>query len=209
MQVGRRRRASTRCSTALALERAAATAQFTPGTMRTASPRRLTVRRRVRLEARVSAITVTAIPVVRAPARLHGAAPTPVPWSQHVYESNSCDAPCRAASLVALLAAPRRWRWPPLLALAQAASSRRPHPPRRHRRRAGRRRGRPRRPSRTPTACEALWSQGDFVAKGTLIILVIMSMGSWYIIFTKLFEQRKLMRERARRAPRPSGRPAR
>ncbi|WP_413870637.1 hypothetical protein, partial [Albidovulum sp.] len=41
---------------------------------------------------------------------------------------------------------------------------------------------------------EALWSQGDFVARGTLIIMIIMSMGSWYIIFTKLFEQRKLMK---------------
>ncbi len=41
---------------------------------------------------------------------------------------------------------------------------------------------------------QALWTQGDFVARGTLIIMVIMSMGSWYIIFTKLFEQSKLMR---------------
>jgi len=45
-----------------------------------------------------------------------------------------------------------------------------------------------------PYGLEALWSQGDFVARGTLIIMVIMSMGSWYIIFTKVFEQGKLMR---------------
>jgi biopolymer transport protein ExbB len=45
-----------------------------------------------------------------------------------------------------------------------------------------------------PYGLEALWSQGDFVARGTLIIMIIMSMGSWYIIFTKLFEQSKLMR---------------
>jgi biopolymer transport protein ExbB len=45
-----------------------------------------------------------------------------------------------------------------------------------------------------PYGLEALWSQGDFVARATLIIMVIMSMGSWYIIFTKLFEQSKLMR---------------
>jgi biopolymer transport protein ExbB len=45
-----------------------------------------------------------------------------------------------------------------------------------------------------PYGLEALWTQGDFVARGTLIIMVIMSMGSWYIIFTKLFEQSKLMR---------------
>ncbi len=45
-----------------------------------------------------------------------------------------------------------------------------------------------------PYGLQALWTQGDFVARGTLIIMVIMSMGSWYIIFTKLFEQSKLMR---------------
>jgi biopolymer transport protein ExbB len=33
------------------------------------------------------------------------------------------------------------------------------------------------------------------VSKGTLIILIIMSMGSWYIIFVKLWEQSKLGRE--------------
>ncbi len=46
-----------------------------------------------------------------------------------------------------------------------------------------------------PYGLEALWRQGDFVSRGTLIILVIMSMGSWYIIFVKLWEQFKLMRE--------------
>ncbi|TXH40138.1 MAG: MotA/TolQ/ExbB proton channel family protein, partial [Burkholderiaceae bacterium] len=45
-----------------------------------------------------------------------------------------------------------------------------------------------------PYGLEALWKQGDFVARGTLIIMIIMSMGSWYIIFTKLFEQQKLLK---------------
>lgn len=45
-----------------------------------------------------------------------------------------------------------------------------------------------------PYGLDALWSQGDFVARGTLIIMIIMSMGSWYIIFTKLWEQRKMMK---------------
>jgi biopolymer transport protein ExbB len=45
-----------------------------------------------------------------------------------------------------------------------------------------------------PYGLDALWTQGDFVARGTLIIMVIMSMGSWYIIFTKLFEQSKLLK---------------
>jgi biopolymer transport protein ExbB len=46
-----------------------------------------------------------------------------------------------------------------------------------------------------PYGLEAMWRQGDFVSKGTLIILVIMSMGSWYIIFVKLWEQFKLGKE--------------
>ena len=45
-----------------------------------------------------------------------------------------------------------------------------------------------------PYGLAALWAQGDIVAKGTLLILVLMSMGSWYVIVTKLFEQSKHMR---------------
>jgi hypothetical protein len=45
-----------------------------------------------------------------------------------------------------------------------------------------------------PYGLGALWAQGDVVAKGTLLILVIMSMGSWYVIFTKYFEQAKIIR---------------
>jgi biopolymer transport protein ExbB len=46
-----------------------------------------------------------------------------------------------------------------------------------------------------PYGLEALWKQGDFVSKGTLIILIIMSMGSWYIMFVKVYEQWKLFRQ--------------
>jgi biopolymer transport protein ExbB len=46
-----------------------------------------------------------------------------------------------------------------------------------------------------PYGLEALWQQGDFVAKGTLIVLVIMSVGSWYIGIVKLIEQARLMRD--------------
>jgi biopolymer transport protein ExbB len=42
-----------------------------------------------------------------------------------------------------------------------------------------------------PYGLGALWAQGDIVAKGTLFILVLMSMGSWYVIITKFFEQSK------------------
>ncbi len=46
-----------------------------------------------------------------------------------------------------------------------------------------------------PYGLSALWEQGDFVSKGTLIILVLMSMGSWYILITKLYESIKLSSE--------------
>ena len=45
-----------------------------------------------------------------------------------------------------------------------------------------------------PYGMEALWRDGDIITRSTLIIMIIMSMGSWYIIFTKLFEQSKLMK---------------
>lgn len=46
-----------------------------------------------------------------------------------------------------------------------------------------------------PYGLDALWKGGDFVSRGTLIILLIMSMGSWYIIFVKVYEQFKLFRQ--------------
>jgi biopolymer transport protein ExbB len=46
-----------------------------------------------------------------------------------------------------------------------------------------------------PYGLSALWAQGDAVAKGTLLILVLMSMGSWYVIFTKFAEQSKLNKQ--------------
>jgi biopolymer transport protein ExbB len=43
-----------------------------------------------------------------------------------------------------------------------------------------------------PYGLDALWRTGDLIAKSTLIILGIMSIGTWYIFFTKLHEQIKL-----------------
>ncbi|MFM0740180.1 MotA/TolQ/ExbB proton channel family protein [Paraburkholderia xenovorans] len=40
-----------------------------------------------------------------------------------------------------------------------------------------------------PYGLEALWHNGDFVARFVLLVLVAMSMGSWYIIVTKFVEQ--------------------
>ena len=45
-----------------------------------------------------------------------------------------------------------------------------------------------------PYGLAALWAQGDWVSRGTLIVMVIMSIGSWYIIVAKVFEQRKLLK---------------
>ncbi|MFM0242973.1 MotA/TolQ/ExbB proton channel family protein [Paraburkholderia phytofirmans] len=40
-----------------------------------------------------------------------------------------------------------------------------------------------------PYGLSALWNNGDFVARFVLILLVLMSMGSWYIMITKFVEQ--------------------
>ena len=71
---------------------------------------------------------------------------------------------------------------------------------------------RPRRPSKAPASVkatevvdnpyglEALWKGGDTVARIMLGILAIMSVGSWYIIITKVHEQCEDGRPGARRA---------
>jgi biopolymer transport protein ExbB len=45
-----------------------------------------------------------------------------------------------------------------------------------------------------PYGFEAVWA-GGFVSRGTLIILALMSMGSWYIIITKLLDQMKIFKQ--------------
>ena len=44
-----------------------------------------------------------------------------------------------------------------------------------------------------PYGLGALWAGGDMVARGTLVILVIMSMSSWYVLITKAFAQAKML----------------
>jgi biopolymer transport protein ExbB len=48
-----------------------------------------------------------------------------------------------------------------------------------------------------PYGLQALWAQGDFIAKGVLILLALMSAYSWFIIFTKWWEQRRLLSQAA------------
>ena len=45
-----------------------------------------------------------------------------------------------------------------------------------------------------PYGLEALWKGSDFVARFVLVLLVIMSVGTWYILATKLLEQTKMNR---------------
>jgi biopolymer transport protein ExbB len=50
----------------------------------------------------------------------------------------------------------------------------------------------------TPTSTEnpyglaAMWNSGDLVSRGVLIVLVIMSLASWFVLLTKLWDQKKL-----------------
>lgn len=46
-----------------------------------------------------------------------------------------------------------------------------------------------------PYGLKALWAEGDFVAKSTLVIMVIMSVGTWYIMISKLLELSKVGRQ--------------
>ena len=43
-----------------------------------------------------------------------------------------------------------------------------------------------------PYGLASLWSQSDLVAKMVLLLLVVMSMGSWYVIVAKLLEQSRM-----------------
>ncbi len=49
--------------------------------------------------------------------------------------------------------------------------------------------------SENPYSLAALWQGGDLVARGTIVILVIMSMGTWYVLITKLIEQTMLLHQ--------------
>ena len=46
-----------------------------------------------------------------------------------------------------------------------------------------------------PYSLTALWQGGDAIARGTIVILAIMSIGSWYVIITKFIEQALLLRQ--------------
>jgi biopolymer transport protein ExbB len=43
-----------------------------------------------------------------------------------------------------------------------------------------------------PYGLRALWSQGDWISRTTLLILVLMSLASWYVLVTKLIAQSRM-----------------
>lgn len=43
-----------------------------------------------------------------------------------------------------------------------------------------------------PYGLAALWAGGDIIARSVLLLLLIMSLASWYVMLTKLWDQRKL-----------------
>jgi biopolymer transport protein ExbB len=46
-----------------------------------------------------------------------------------------------------------------------------------------------------PYGLAALWAQSDWVAKAVLVILVIQSLGTWYILIVKVLDQSKMLRQ--------------
>ncbi|MFT9399813.1 MotA/TolQ/ExbB proton channel family protein [Acetobacter sp.] len=43
-----------------------------------------------------------------------------------------------------------------------------------------------------PYGLSALWSNGDIIARGVLVIMLVMSLGTWFIMITKFIEQARL-----------------
>ena len=48
-------------------------------------------------------------------------------------------------------------------------------------------------PQGNPYGLGALWANGDIIARGVLVIMVIMSVGTWYIMITKFIEQARVL----------------
>jgi biopolymer transport protein ExbB len=46
-----------------------------------------------------------------------------------------------------------------------------------------------------PYGLGALWAEGDLVAKFTIVLLAIMSVGTWYIFFMKYWEQGRILQQ--------------
>lgn len=44
----------------------------------------------------------------------------------------------------------------------------------------------------SPYGLAAMWNSGDLVSRGVLLVLAVMSLASWFVLLTKLWDQRKL-----------------
>ncbi|HEY1720427.1 MAG TPA: MotA/TolQ/ExbB proton channel family protein [Magnetospirillaceae bacterium] len=44
-----------------------------------------------------------------------------------------------------------------------------------------------------PYGLQQLWAGGDFVIRGVIVVLALMSIGTWYIFFMKFFEQSRML----------------
>ncbi len=53
----------------------------------------------------------------------------------------------------------------------------------------------PKEAAENPYGLQALWKTSDWIAKGVLLLLLIMSVASWYILVVKLMEQGKMSRQ--------------
>jgi biopolymer transport protein ExbB len=49
-----------------------------------------------------------------------------------------------------------------------------------------------------PYGMRAAWRQGDWVTRGTFLLLLLMSVATWYILFIKLWEQERMFAESKR-----------
>lgn len=49
-----------------------------------------------------------------------------------------------------------------------------------------------------PYGMQAAWRQGDWVTRGTFVLLLVMSVATWYILFMKLWEQQRMFTESKR-----------
>ena len=50
-------------------------------------------------------------------------------------------------------------------------------------------------PASSPYGVEHMWVEGNFVSRSILIVLVIMSAGSWYIFFTRWIDQQRVLNQ--------------
>ncbi|HEX3994489.1 MAG TPA: hypothetical protein VHX39_25225 [Acetobacteraceae bacterium] len=48
-----------------------------------------------------------------------------------------------------------------------------------------------------PYGLGSLWNKGDFVARGVIVLLAIMSVGTWYISLMKYWEQSRVLGQAA------------